>query len=195
MTKVVLGSGSPSRLDVLRRAGLDPVVEVSDVDETPEVGEAPARLADRLAQAKAAAVAARISDALVIGCDSVLEFDGQAYGKPHTQEAALALWRRFSGQPAVFHTGHCVIDTRTGRTVTEVGSTVLRFAEVAEEEMTAYVATLEPLLVAGAFKINGRGGWFVEHISGHPSNLEGLSLPVLRRLLHRLDVQTVRLWM
>ncbi|MEV4656693.1 nucleoside triphosphate pyrophosphatase [Micromonospora sp. NPDC049301] len=194
MTKIVLGSGSPSRLDLLRRAGLDPVVQPSGVDETPRAGETPAQLTDRLARAKAAAVAAGVDDALVIGCDSVLEFDGAAYGKPHRPDVALEMWRRVSGRAAVFHTGHCVVDTRVGRTVAEVCSTDVRFAEVSEDEMAAYVATSEPLLVAGAFKVNGRGGWFVDHVSGHPSNLEGLSLPVLRRLLHRLDVRTVRLW-
>ncbi|GAB3057026.1 Maf family protein [Micromonospora schwarzwaldensis] len=195
MTKIVLGSGSPSRLDLLRRAGLDPVVQTSGVDETPRPGETPRQLTERLAHAKATAVAATVDDALVIGCDSVLEFDGVTYGKPHEPDVALDMWRRISGQAAVFHTGHCVVDTRTGHTAAEVCSTDVRFGEVTDDEMAAYVATSEPLRVAGAFKINGRGGWFVDHVAGHPSNLEGLSLPVLRRLLRQLDVHTVQLWM
>ncbi|KXK62068.1 septum formation inhibitor Maf [Micromonospora rosaria] len=194
MTTVVLGSGSPSRLGLLRRAGLDPVVRTSGVDETPLLGETPVRLTRRLAHAKASTVAAGVADALVIGCDSVLEFEGVAYGKPHRPDVALDLWRRISGRTAVFHTGHCVVDTRTGRTVAEVCSTDVRFARVTEEDVAAYVATGEPLQMAGAFAIAGRGGWFVEHVAGHPSNLEGLSLPVLWRLLHRLDVRAVRLW-
>jgi len=194
MTKIVLGSGSPSRLDLLRRAGLDPFVQPSDVDETPRPGETATRLTERLAHAKATAVAATVDDALVIGCDSVLEFDGVAYGKPLKPDVALDLWQRISGRAAIFHTGHCVVDTRTGRTAAEVCSTDIRFAKLTADEIAAYVATSEPLRVAGAFKINGRGGWFVDHVAGHPSNLEGLSLPVLRRLLHRLDVRTVRLW-
>ncbi|MFJ6199040.1 Maf family protein [Micromonospora sp. NPDC092111] len=194
MTKVVLGSGSPSRLDLLRRAGLDPVVQVSGVDETPLPGETPRRLVDRLARTKASAVAAGFDDGLVIGCDSVLEFDGVAYGKPGTPGPARDLWRRMSGRDAVFHTGHCVVDTRTGRLVAEVCSTELRFADVTGDEAAAYVGTGEPLSVAGAFKVNGRGGWFVDEVHGAPSNLEGLSLPVLRRLLHRLGVDAVGLW-
>ncbi|PTA47511.1 Maf family protein [Micromonospora sp. RP3T] len=161
MTRIVLGSGSPSRLDLLRRAGLDPVVPPGGAAEIPRPGETPPHLTERLAHATATAVAATVDDAPVIGGDPVPEFDGVTDGKPHKPDLTLDMWRRVSGRAAV---------------------------------LPAYVATSEPLRVADAATINGRGGWFVDHVAGHPSNWEGLSPPVLRRLLRRLDVHTVRLW-
>ncbi|MGK5551337.1 Maf family protein [Actinomadura kijaniata] len=194
MTKVVLASGSPSRLDILRRAGVEPVVVPSDVDETPLPGETPSRLALRLAEAKASAVARNVGEGIVVGCDSVLELDGTVYGKPGDPETAVEVWRRISGREAAFRTGHCVIDATTGRAVTALGTTTVRFAEPSEQEIAEYVGTGEPLAVAGAFKSSHRGGWFVEGIDGDPSNVQGLSLPILRRLLAELGVSVPDLW-
>ncbi|MBA8955216.1 Maf family protein [Actinomadura namibiensis] len=194
MTKVVLASGSPSRLDILRRAGVEPVVMPSDVDETPLPGETPSRLALRLAEAKASAVARGVTEGFVIGGDSVLELDGTVYGKPGDPQTAVEVWRRISGREAAFHTGHCVIDVAAGRTVTALGTTTVRFAKLSDEEIAEYVKTGEPLAVAGAFKSSHRGGWFVEGIDGDPTNVQGLSLSILRRLFTELGVSVASLW-
>jgi septum formation protein len=194
MTKVILASGSPSRLALLRTAGLDPVVQVSGVDERAMSAETPAQLAMRLADSKASAVAAELDDGLIIGCDSLLEIEGHAYGKPNTPQAAREQWRLISGGSAVFHTGHCVIDAASGTSASALGSTTVYFAELTPEEIAAYVATGEPLGVAGAFKVNGRGGWFVERIEGDHGNLQGLSLPLLRHLMRQLNIEIIDLW-
>ncbi len=194
MTKVVLGSGSPSRLELLRRAGLDPIVQVSGVDETAVPGELPAQLAARLAWAKASTVAATLDEGIVIGCDSLLEIDGNAYGKPGSAQPAIEMWQRISGRSGIFHTGHCVIDAASRRSAAAVGSTTVHFGELSPEEITAYVQTGEPLAVAGAFKVDRKGGWFVERIEGDHSNLQGLSLPLLRRLLAELGLPVTQLW-
>lgn len=194
MTKIILASASPSRLMLLRRAGLDPVVQVSGIDERALPAESPARLAQRLARAKASTVSEGLDDGLIIGCDSLLEFDGRSYGKPGSPGAASEQWSRNSGRSGIFHTGHCVIDAASKRSASAIESTVVRFADLTEDEVAAYVATGEPLGVAGAFKIDGRGGWFVERIEGDQGNIQGLSLPLLRRLLRTLSVNVIDLW-
>jgi nucleoside triphosphate pyrophosphatase len=194
LTKIVLGSGSPSRLALLRRAGLDPMVEVSGIDETPAAGETAAALTSRLAGQKAGAVAARFEAGTVIGCDSVLEVGGSIYGKPKVARSAVELWRVLAGRRGTFHTGHCLIDASTGRTVTGHCATTVSFGTPSEAEVAAYVATGEPLEVAGGFKIDHRGGWFVDRIEGEPSNLQGLSLPLLRHLLAELGVPLTQAW-
>lgn len=194
MTVIVLGSGSPSRLALLRRAGLDPVVEVSGIDETAVAGEGPAELTARLARAKATAVAAKFDKGIVIGCDSMLEIDGIAYGKPKVARSAVELWRQMAGRRGIFHTGHCLIDAATGGIAQANCATTVSFSTPSDDEIAAYVATGEPLQVAGGFKIDHRGGWFVDRIEGEPSNLHGLSLPLLRRLLAELDVPLTRAW-
>lgn len=194
MGKLILASASPSRLELLRRAGIDPVVQASGVDETAMAGETAVRLVERLARAKARAVAGRVDDGLVLGCDSVLEFDGIVYGKPGSAPAAADLWRHISGNSGIFHTGHCLIDVASGREHAQASSTVVRFAALTDGELTGYVGTGEPLGVAGGFKIDGLGGWFVEAIEGDVGTIQGLSLPTLRRLLADLDLQLPRLW-
>ncbi|GLF92907.1 Maf family protein [Streptomyces yaizuensis] len=194
MTRVVLASGSPSRLDLLRRAGLDPEVVVSGADESALPGESPSALTLRLARAKATTVADTLDRGVVIGCDSLLELDGLAHGKPGSAGPAIAQWRRMAGRTAVFHTGHCVVDAASGRRVAAVCSTEVTFARPTDEEIARYVASGEPLAVAGAFKISHKGGWFVESVSGEPGNLQGLSLPLLRRLLAGLGVGLPGLW-
>ncbi|WP_052850383.1 Maf family protein [Streptomyces avicenniae] len=194
MSEIVLASGSPSRLDLLRRAGLEPTVVVSGIDETAVPGEAPADLTLRLAQAKAAAVASTLRGGYVIGCDSMFEIDGIAYGKPGSARPAMDLWTRMAGRKGTFHTGHCVIDAASRRQVAEVCSTVVTFATPTPAEISAYVESGEPLAVAGAFMISRKGGWFVESVEGDPGNVQGLSLPVVRRLLGELGVSVTNLW-
>jgi septum formation protein len=194
VTRVVLASASPARLRTLRAAGLDPEVVVSGVPEDDVTG-VPAHVALELARRKARAVAAAVGPgALVIGCDSVLDVDGHALGKPADPDDALARWRSMRGRSGVLVTGHCVIDTTTGREVGDVAGTTVRFGTPDDAEVAAYVATGEPLTVAGAFTIDGLGGWFVDGVDGDPGTVVGLSLPLLRRLLGELDLRITDLW-
>ncbi|GAA0376729.1 Maf-like protein [Acrocarpospora corrugata] len=195
MTEIVLASASPARLGVLRDAGLDPKVIVSGVDEDAITAATPADLCLALAQAKAKVVADDLAgDTLVIGCDSVLEFDGVAYGKPDTAEEAIARWNAVRGETGHLLTGHCVIHTTTGRTVSAVGSTEVRFGTPTDAEIAAYVASGEPLKVAGAFTLDGLGGWFIDGISGDHGNVLGISLPLLRRLFTDLGFPVTAFW-
>ncbi|MEW2523595.1 MULTISPECIES: nucleoside triphosphate pyrophosphatase [unclassified Streptomyces] len=194
--RLVLASQSPARLGLLRQAGLAPEVIVSGVDEDAVTAPTPAELAKALAEAKASVVAARpdVKGALVIGCDSVLELDGQALGKPADAEEATARWKAMRGRAGVLQTGHCVYDTASGRHVAATASTVVRFGEPSDEEIAAYVASGEPLYVAGAFTLDGRSAPFIDGIDGDHGNVIGLSLPLLRRLLAELGVGITQLW-
>jgi len=194
MTRVVLASASPARLALLRTAGLDPEVCVSGVDEDAIDASTPVELAGALARAKAAAVAAGRTEGLVIGCDSVLDLDGTALGKPRTDDEVRSRWRRMAGRTGTLLTGHCVIDAATGNQAWEVGATLVRFGRPSEAEIEAYVATGEPRHVAGSFTIDGFGGWFVDGIDGDHGNVLGLSLPLLRRLLGELGHSVTGLW-
>ncbi|MQS12556.1 septum formation inhibitor Maf [Streptomyces kaniharaensis] len=192
---LVLASASPARLGLLRQAGLDPRVVVSGVDEDAISAATPGELALVLAEAKAKAVAAELTDGeLVIGCDSVLELDGRALGKPADAADALARWQSMRGRSGVLRTGHCVIDTVTGEQSSATASTTVRFGTPDDAEIAAYIATGEPLYVAGAFTLDGRSAPFVEGIDGDPGNVIGLSLPLLRTLLADLGVRITDLW-
>jgi septum formation protein len=157
-----------------------------------------------LAKAKAEDVAARLDDfdelpdgALVLGCDSVLELDGEVHGKPADAAEAVARWKRMSGGRGVLHTGHWVVDARddaSGGTLGAVASTVVHFAQLDDDEIEAYVATGEPLTVAGAFTSDGFGGAFVSGIEGDHHNVVGVSLPLLRTLLRDLNISWPTLW-
>lgn len=191
---IVLASASPARLALLRNAGLDPKVIVSGVDEDAFTAHSPAALSLVLAKAKAEAVASGLEEGLVIGCDSILELDGRPYGKPGTSEEAVERWRIMRGRTGRLVTGHCVIDVPAGRQAAQVATTVVRFGQPSEEEIAAYVATGEPLALAGGFSIEGRGGWFVEGIEGDHGNVLGLSLPLLRELFDELGYAVTSFW-
>ncbi|MBV9097137.1 MAG: septum formation inhibitor Maf [Frankiaceae bacterium] len=193
---LVLASASPARLRLLREAGFDPVVRVSGVDEAAVREDDPWVLVRELATRKAAAVAESYGDkdALVVGCDSMLVLDGDVLGKPADAAEATERWRRMRGRTGVLLTGHCVTDVGSGRVATEVADTVVRFGNPNDDEIAAYVATGEPLHVAGAFTIDGRSSVFIDGVDGDPSNVVGLSLPLLRRLLAELGVAVTSLW-
>lgn len=194
--KLVLASASPARLKTLRAAGLDPEVIVSGVDESSVETLGAEALCLTLAELKAQAVAVRIGDpaTLVLGCDSVLEFDGAILGKPDDASEAIDRWERMRGRAGILHTGHCLIDTATGQRAAAVASATVRFADVSDAEIAAYVATGEPLLVAGSFTIDGLGAWFIDGIEGDPGTVIGVSLPLLRRLFIELGTSVLALW-
>lgn len=180
----------------MRTAGFAPEVIVSGVDEDALSAPTPAELALVLAEAKAAVVAAlpEAAGALVVGCDSVLELDGEALGKPSDAEEATARWKSMRGRSGVLRTGHCVTDTVTGRIASATASTTVRFGEPSDAEIAAYVASGEPLHVAGAFTLDGRSAPFIDSIDGDHGNVIGLSLPLLRTLLAELDRSITDLW-
>ena len=193
----MLASASPARRRLLAAAGLEPSVVVSDVDEEAVTaaaletyGELVAEdVALVLARAKAEDVADQIDDAVVIGCDSVLDLDGEIHGKPPSAAAAISRWHQMRGRSGILHTGHWLVDTRaeadggTGATLGATASTTVHFAKLTDDEIEAYVATGEPLRVAGAFTLDGLGSPYVAGIEGDPSNVIGISLPLLRELL------------
>ena len=206
---LVLASASPARRKLLLQAGIEPTVFVSDVDEDAVEADArerygelgPADLALILARAKAEAVAAELEgNHVVVGCDSVLELDGAIHGKPRDAAEAVARWQAMRGRSGVLHTGHWVVDDRdegSGGTLGASADTVVHFADLDDDEIEFYVATGEPLRVAGAFTIDGLGAPYIRGIEGDHTNVIGLSLPLLRELLrdigvHWSDVTTLR---
>lgn len=195
---LVLASASPARLETLRRAGIDPVVRVADLDEEALLAAAgpvePAAAVLVLARAKAEHVAgaSEVPGDVVLGCDSMLELDGRVFGKPRDADEARARWRLMRGRSGVLHTGHWLVTAREALGATS--STTVRFADVSDAEIDAYVASGEPLAVAGAFTIDGLGGPFVTLIEGDPHGVVGVSLPLVRELLARLGVAITDLW-
>ena len=192
--RVVLASASPARLAVLRGAGLDPEVIVSGVDEDTYSAATTAELTGLLAGAKADAVAGSLDAGLVIGCDSMLDLDGRALGKPADQAEVISRWQDMRGRSGTLYTGHCVIDAASGKRATAVAATTVRFGNPTDEEIDAYAGTGEPLGMAGAFTIEGLGGWFVDSIDGDHNNVIGISLPLLRTLFLEFGLTIPRLW-
>lgn len=195
--RLILASASPARRALLKAAGIDADAVVSGVDESVVEAEDAYTLSLALARMKARTVAAGMRaepGVLILGCDSVLAFDGEILGKPLDAEEATKRWQRMRGRSGVLHTGHHLTDLVGGHQAEDVGTTVVHFADVSDEEIDRYVATGEPLNVAGSFTIDGRGGAFVERIEGDSGNVIGLSLPLLRRLLADLGVSITDLW-
>lgn len=222
--RLLLASASPARLATLRSCGIEPLIRVSGVDEDATLAAGVERFGELaaadavllLAQAKAQAVVAWAEEdgleVLVLGCDSLLELDGRAYGKPRDAADAVARWRSMRGRSGVLHTGHWLVDVRDGSGAADpadgttptarsgrgmvgaTSSTIVHFADLSDAEIDAYVATGEPLAVAGAFTIDGRGGPFVRGVEGDHHGVVGLSLPLLRDLLGQLGVTVPDLW-
>jgi nucleoside triphosphate pyrophosphatase len=205
VTRLVLGSASAGRLSVLRAAGVDPLVTVSDVDEDAIIarmsGDPAAEVVAALAAAKAARVVELLdedvrADCVVVGCDSMLEIDGVLAGKPGSVQAARRRWQASAGRTGMLHTGHSVLRLLDGAVVGEAnrtGSTAVHFGTPSQDDLDAYLAGGEPLYVAGGFTIDGWGGWFIDRIEGDPSNVIGLSLPLLRKLLAGMEISVAAL--
>jgi septum formation protein len=198
--RLILASASPARLRTLRSAGVAPEVVVSGVDESTVSEPDPARRARLLAELKARAVADRVRGQgfdgrrVVVGCDSLFEFEECGFGKPGSAAQARHRLARMSGHSGVLHTGHFALDPDSGRHVGRVASTVVHFAAMSAADIDAYVATGEPLDVAGAFTLDGLAGAFVNGVEGDPHNVVGISLPLLRRMLGELDITWTDLW-
>ena len=195
--RLILASASPARRALLKAAGIPAETQVSGVNESLVDAEDAYTLSLALARMKARTVASAMAaepGVLVLGCDSVLAFGGEILGKPADANDAKQRWRAMRGRSGVLHTGHHLTDLTSGKQAEEVGTTVVHFADVTDEEIDAYVATGEPLHVAGSFTIDGRGAAFVERIEGDHGNVIGLSLPLLRRLLRQLGVDITDLW-
>jgi septum formation protein len=195
--RLVLASASPARLSLLRQAGLAPEVVVSDVDESAVRAPRVAEQVALLAAAKASEVAKRETHALVIGADSLLEFTGKPLGKPADAAEARDRWRRMSGRSGILHTGQALFDVQDGAVVSRdiaVASTVVYFASPTPQELEAYLATGEPLAVAGAFTLDGLGAPFVRRVEGDPAAVVGLSLTVLRTQLSKRGLAITALW-
>jgi septum formation protein len=195
--RLVLASASPARLSLLRQAGLAPEVVVSGVDESTVTAPRVAEQVALLAAAKATDVAKRQTDALVIGADSLLEFNGKPLGKPADAAEARDRWRRMAGRSGILHTGQALFDVTDGSVASRdiaVASTVVYFATPTAPELEAYLATGEPLAVAGAFTLDGLGAPFVRRVEGDPAAVVGLSLTVLRTQLSKRGLAITDLW-
>jgi septum formation protein len=198
--RLILASASPARLGVLRQAGIDPIVQVSGVDEDAVQAALPnashQELVTALARAKAQAVAevTEHKDAVIVACDSMLSINGEILGKPGTPERARQRWAKMAGNSGELLTGHAVVVLENGKEAAGWESTTVRFGKPTEAELDAYIASGEPLQVAGGFTIDGKGSWFVDGIDGNASSVIGISLPLTRRLLADVGISVTTLW-
>ena len=211
--RVLLASTSPARLMLLRQAGIEPATMAPDVDEEAVIQAVehaegrtltPQEHVLLLARRKAAAVAAVVEaddpgfDGIIVGGDSMFELDGEILGKPYTAEAATERWHGMRGRTGVLHSGHSVVRLAPGRTPVEAHAvaeaSVTFAADVDDAEIAAYVATGEPLLVAGAFTVDSLGGAFITRVEGDPSTVVGMSLSTLRNLVAELGIRWTDLW-
>jgi septum formation protein len=190
----VLASASPARRRLLQTVGIDPIVRVSDFDESQIQLSDPAELVQVLAQKKAETVVPQFESALIMGCDSVLAVNGEIHGKPASPEDAIARWQIMQGHFGDLYTGHTLIDTAQTRSLVKCQVTRVYFGQMSDRAIEAYVATGEPLKCAGAFALEGFGSLFVEKIEGCHSNVIGLSLPLLRRMLAEIGYEVTDFW-
>jgi septum formation protein len=190
----VLASASPARRRLLQTVGIEPIVCPSDFDESQVKISDPAQLVEILSQRKAETVAPQFESALVMGCDSVLAINGEIHGKPTDAEEARQRWRAMQGSFGDLYTGHTLIDNTHNRILVKRQVTRVYFAQLSDRTIDAYIATGEPLKCAGAFALEGHGGLFVEKIEGCHSNVIGLSLPLLRRMLEELEYDVADFW-
>lgn len=192
--KFVLASASPARLKLLQTVGINPIVKHSNFDESKIKLIDPGELVETLALKKAEKVAEEFTDGLILGCDSILTVAGEIYGKPETEKEAIARWQKMRGQQGKLYTGHALIDQKQGKKQIDCGITIVDFANIDNETITAYVNSGEPLKCAGSFALEGKGGLFVEKIEGCHSNVIGLSLPLLREMLTKLGYKVTDFW-
>lgn len=190
----VLASASPARKRLLQNAGIEPIVCISDFDESQIQLSEPVDLVETLALHKAQAVASQFSKALILGCDSVLSVGGEIHGKPKDTEEAIARWQKMRGSEGNLYTGHALIDQAQQKTLVRCGITKVYFAEVSDRQIAAYMTTGEPLKCAGCFALEGRGSLFVEKLEGCHTNVIGLSLPLLRQMLAQLGYDATDFW-
>lgn len=194
LPQFVLASASPARRRLLQSVGIEPIVNPSDFDESQVQLNEPTQLVQILAQSKAETVAPQFASGLIMGCDSVLAIDGKIHGKPTDVDEAIARWQLMRGRVGDLYTGHVLIDLEQKRTVVKCQVTRVYFAQISDRTIQAYVATGEPLKCAGAFALEGFGSLFVEKIEGCHSNVIGLSLPLLRRMLEELGYEVTNYW-
>lgn len=194
MIPFILASASPARRRLLNEAGISVFVCPSDFDESQVQIDDPAELVQTLARGKAEAVVSQFSNSLILGCDSVLAMDGKIYGKPLSMADAIARWQQMRGRVGELHTGHALIDQTQNQTLVRSQVTRVFFANVSDRQIAAYVASGEPLQCAGCFALEGRGGLFIEKLEGCHSNVIGLSLPLLRKMLTDLGYDIADFW-
>lgn len=185
---LVLASASPSRRQILRQAGIEPIVWASNFDEDQIKSDDPETLVTQLAKGKAETIAPRFQGqaALILGCDSVMVLNSGIYGKPETIPNALKMWEQMRGGKGELVTGHCLIDVKHNRTLVRARRSTIYFVNATDREIEEYIHTKEPLNCAGCFTLEGLGGLLIDRVEGCPSNVLGLSLPLLRQMLREL---------
>ncbi|MFB2839202.1 nucleoside triphosphate pyrophosphatase [Aerosakkonemataceae cyanobacterium BLCC-F167] len=194
MPNFILASASPARLRLLQNVGINPLVLPSNYDESQVNISDPKELVKTLALRKGETVAAQQTEGLVLSCDSVLAMEGEIYGKPADAAEAIARWQKMRSKVGELLTGHALIDLQQGKTLVRYQVSEVYFADISDRQIAAYVATGEPLKCAGCFALEGKGGLFIEKISGCYSNVIGLSLPLLRRMLDELGYNVTDFW-